>query len=68
MKRLIASGLMFGNLIEVSSTTPLPRPLPTWGREGDGSVGGGVGGGRGAAASPLWGGLGCGAVQLHNPR
>ena len=67
MKRLIAAGLMFGNLTEVFLTTPHPRPLPTWGRGGDGSGGGVAGGWRGAPPSPLWGGLGRGAVQLQHP-
>ena len=84
MKRLVEKGLMFGNLIEVSSpavilrnsrashgavgfrTTPLPRPLPTWGRGGDGFVGLGVVLAVLSPPSPLWGGLGRGAGEPRN--
>ena len=63
MKRLIQRGLMFGNLIEVSSPgAPHPQPLPTRGRGGASSVGVGAGGGRLVPPSPLWGGLGWGAL------
>ena len=80
MKRLIEKGLMFGNLIEVSSpalierynsalhcavgfrTTPHPRPLPTWGRGGVGSLGWASASAVLSPPSPMWGGLGWGAV------
>lgn len=63
MKRLIQRGLMFGNLIE-ASTAPHPQPLPTRGRGGDDPVGGFDGDGRGVPPSPLWGGLGWGALGI----
>jgi hypothetical protein len=62
MKRLIQRGLMFGNLIEVSSPAPHPQPLPTRGRGGASSVGVGASGWHLGPPSPLWGGLGWGAL------
>ena len=62
MKRLIQRDLMFGNLIEVSPLAPHPRPLPTRGRGGASTVGLGTGGGRRVPPSPLWGGMGWGAL------
>lgn len=49
-----------------TASAPLPQPLPTWGRGGGSSVG------LGAALvvllppSPLWGGLGRGALGQGN--
>ncbi len=68
MKRLIASGSMFGNLIEVSSTTPLPQPLPARGRGGVGFVGLGAVLAVLSPPSPAWGGLGWGAVRPYKTR
>ena len=65
MKRLIKNGVRFGNLVVVSLTTPLPQPLPTWGRGGVGSVGVGAALAVLSPPSPLWGGLGWGAVLPH---
>jgi hypothetical protein len=62
MKRFIQRGLMSRNLTEVSSPAPHPPPLPTRGRGGASSVDVGTGGGRLGAPSPLWGGLGWGAL------
>jgi hypothetical protein len=64
MKPLIQGGLMFGNMIEVSSLAPHPQPLPTRGRGGAISVGLCAGGGRRVPPSPLWGGLGWGASGM----
>ena len=63
MTRLIENRVMICNLIEVPLTTPLPRPLPTRGRGGAGSVGPGSALALLSPPSPLWGGLGWGAVQ-----
>ncbi len=62
MKPLIQHGLMSRNLIEVSSPAPHPQPLPTRGRGGAFSVGLCTGGGRRVPPSPLWGGMGWGAL------
>jgi hypothetical protein len=62
MKRPTQRGLMSRNLTEVSSPTPHPPPLPTRGRGGALSVGLCAGGGRRVPHSPLWGGLGWGAL------
>ncbi len=62
MKPLIQHGLMSRNQIEVSSPAPCPPPLPTRGRGGASTVGLGTGGGRRVPPSPLWGGLGWGAL------
>ena len=62
MKRPTQRDVMFRNLIEVSSPDPSPQPLPTRGRGGASPVGVGTGGGRFGAPSPLWGGMGWGAL------
>jgi hypothetical protein len=62
MKRLIQHGRMSRNLIEVSSPAPHPHPLPTRGRGGACSVDLDAGGGRRVPPSPLWGGMGWGAL------
>jgi hypothetical protein len=62
MKRFIQHGLMSRNRIEVASPAPRPPPLPTRGRGGAFSVGLRAGGGRRVPPSPLWGGMGWGAL------
>ena len=47
-------------------TTPLPRPLPTWGRGGCRPVRFCSVSARLAPPSPLWGGLGRGAGEPRN--
>ena len=62
MKGANQRGILSEDLIYFSSPTPHPQPLPTRGRGGASSVGVGAGGGRLVPPSPLWGGLGWGAL------